>query len=284
MKYLVLLLLLTSCTFKLDNDLLVPSHASDKSYTNGFEFSTLPSPDDSGSHNYSFGQVFYTPEHKQVKEYLPNERPYAAFLYGKYGQTYRRNVNTYDRAEFTAGIVGPRALGGETQNTVHRIVGDRTAKGWNNQIHDEPGIILTGERTLYYGGGKSDLKTTVGGNLGNVFTQGYISSTARFGMDLHDGNNNGPIFPRIPREESKLSYYILTGVLGRAVARNIFLDGNTFRSSASIDKEPLVGEYRLGFGVEKGNYKFQYFYIVQGKEFDGDSGQRFGEIQITTGW
>jgi len=40
--------------------------------------------------------------------------------------------------------------------------------------------------------------------------------------------------------------YVFAGVEGRAVARDIFLDGNTFQKSPSVDKEPLVGELAVG--------------------------------------
>lgn len=291
MRWLLIVAILTGCSgqqsFKWDNDLFIPDKTSDRYYTNGLEYSTTY-PDSTGSHSYSLGQIFYTPGDKQAKEPLPEERPYAGFLYGGYARTYSETPLQSTRLGIKAGIVGPHAYAGETQNTVHRAIGDRTAKGWDNQLGTEIGIIGTYERQYYhYASERIDCQTTLGGNLGNVFTQGYSSFLFRLGINLHnDSNDNGPIFPRLPRKTNRerMSYYLHGGVLGRVVAHNITLDGNTFRDSAHIDKEPFVGEYRLGFGVEKGMYKFQYFYIVQSKEFDGDSGQRFGEIQINTGW
>lgn len=37
--------------------------------------------------------------------------------------------------------------------------------------------------------------------------------------------------------QDRFGWYLFAGVEGRAVARNIFLDGNTFRDSRSVDKE-----------------------------------------------
>jgi hypothetical protein len=36
------------------------------------------------------------------------------------------------------------------------------------------------------------------------------------------------------------------GTQGRAVARNIFLDGNTFQNSRSVSKEPVVADLIIG--------------------------------------
>ena len=38
------------------------------------------------------------------------------------------------------------------------------------------------------------------------------------------------------------SAYVFAGVDGRAIARNLFLDGNTFEGSRSVNKMNLVGD------------------------------------------
>jgi lipid A 3-O-deacylase len=44
-------------------------------------------------------------------------------------------------------------------------------------------------------------------------------------------------------------YYFFAGTQGRVVGRNIFLDGNSFRTSASVSKKNLVGDAQAGFSV-----------------------------------
>ncbi len=69
---------------------------------------------------------------------------------------------------------------------------------------------------------------------------------------------------------------------GRAVARNIFLDGNTFRSSHSVDKNIFVADLSLGFAMNWRNSKLSYAFIYRTREFKGQpEGQLFGSITLS---
>jgi hypothetical protein len=68
---------------------------------------------------------------------------------------------------------------------------------------------------------------------------------------------------------------------GRAVARNIFLDGNTFTDSHSIDKEGLVGEMRFGLAVLLGRYRLTYARVNRSEEFEGQASNRFGSLTLS---
>lgn len=284
---LVLTMLVTGCSGQWrvqdSNDIFKLKNNYDRNFTQGLRVSNTHS-DDTGSHTYYAGQNLYTPGNKQLTEYQPTQRPYAGYLYAGYDAHYRRSPNVQDTLGFQTGIIGPHSYADQTQNTVHRLIGNRTVKGWDNQLHDELGLMVTGERAYALPVTKNvDLLNIVGGNLGNIFTQGYISSLFRCGYNLDSPfSHGGPIFPRLPSQG--ITYYGFTGILGRAVARNIFLDGNTFRDSASIDKYPLVAEGRIGFAVKYKGYKITYTYIAQGKEFKGeDGGSDFGEVSIELG-
>src|SRR3546814_20979967 len=85
------------------------------------------------------------------------------------------------------GVVGPAALGEETQNTYHRISGVDESNGWDNQIENEPGIVLSYERT-WRGLWQSDtgkfgidLTPYLGGSLGTVYTYAAPGAALRFG-------------------------------------------------------------------------------------------------------
>src|SRR3546814_13227351 len=45
---------------------------------------------------------------------------------------------------------------------------------------------------------------------------------------------------------SDLAWYLFAGVEGRATARNIFLDGNTFSDSHHVDKKNFVADPQFG--------------------------------------
>jgi lipid A 3-O-deacylase len=47
----------------------------------------------------------------------------------------------------------------------------------------------------------------------------------------------------------------------RAVAHNIFLDGNDFKSSAHVSKIPEVADIVAGLAVFYGHTRFAYTYV-----------------------
>ena len=51
-----------------------------------------------------------------------------------------------DTLQLDVGLVGPAAGGAFVQNNFHRFIGDTTANGWANQLHNEPTLDLTFER------------------------------------------------------------------------------------------------------------------------------------------
>lgn len=290
-KYLLAFLFLTSCTpgtrFLLheNNDLFKPGKTDDRNFSQGVEFG-LDIPDECGSHVYSVGQQFYTPGHKQIVEAQPLDRPYGGFLYAEALYKYKRSYSTQDTIGFTAGIVGPHSYSEQAQNETHRFLDQNTAKGWDNQIDDELGLMLTLERAVgHILMDNSDVISVVGVNLGNVFTQMYLGSSFRWGYNVPGffDHSIDIVYPRVPHEieEKKFSAYLFTGPYLRAVARNIFLDGNTFHESAHIDKAPFVAEGRAGFALRYTRYQLAYTYVIQTHEFDGqEDGVDFGEITL----
>ncbi len=96
---------------------------------------------------YALGQNMFTPLNKTLTNPSPLDRPYAGFMYGTVGLVGDSGTHL-DQLQFTFGVVGPMSLAGETQNWVHGIVGDKKAKGWHYQLHNEPGLIIQYERSI----------------------------------------------------------------------------------------------------------------------------------------
>ena len=66
------------------------------------------------------------------------------------------------------------------------------------------------------------------------------------------------------------------------MARNIFLDGNTFVDSHSVDKEPFVGDFQAGISFTFGDARLSYTYIVRTQEFDKqDQPDQFGSFNLS---
>ena len=73
----------------------------------------------------------------------------------------------------------------------------------------------------------------------------------------------GTIF--IPTKE--LGGYLFTTIAERAVGRNIFLDGNTFRDGPHVNKETLVGSLQVGAAATYGQARLSYTQVFMGKEY-----------------
>ena len=69
---------------------------------------------------------------------------------------------------------------------------------------------------------------------------------------------------------------------GRYVAHSIFLDGNTFRDSHSVDREPLVGDLQAGLVLTWKDVRLSFTNIFRTDEFEGQSSPtEFGSISLS---
>jgi len=132
------------------------------------------------------------------------------------------------------------------------------------------------------GGLSWDLISCWSGALGNVDTHAAASALMRLGyalprsFDVQSGDRR-LLLPGAWPEPS--SVYVFAGLEGRLVLQNVFLDGNTFRSSHSVDKEELVGEFRLGLAWEHDGFRFAYSHVHRSEEFEEQHvGQTYGSL------
>lgn len=243
-------------------------------------------------YSVTFGQSIFTPEDTEAQIPDPSDRPYAGWTYVGLGYI-AETGDTLDRLELDLGVVGPYALGEETQNNFHTLIGVDTSKGWGHQIHNEPGVVLYYERmwrqfaSFKAGGLGFDLAPHVGGALGNVYTYGAAGATARVGFNLPDDYGPPRIRPSLPGSShfeptGSLGGYLFAGIEGRAVAHNIFLDGNTFRDSPDVEKEILVGDLQAGLALTLGNARLTYTQVIRSPEFVGQKDPDiFGSVSLS---
>lgn len=291
-----------------ENDLF---YDTDRNYTNGVRASWLSGPDrtpewalraahwfplfpDGGTvrTSYAVGQNMYTPEDIALRDPPLDDRPYAGWLYGSIGliaETGRR----LDQLELTFGVVGPASLAEQTQTIVHEITGSQEPRGWDTQLKNEPGVILTYQRSWRrfvsesVSGFSFDATPHAGGALGNVFTYANAGLTFRFGQRLPLDYGPPRIQPSLPGSgffvpQDGFGWYLFAGMEGRAVARNIFLDGNTFRNSRSVDKEPLVGDLQFGIALTWSNVRLSYTHVLRTREFETqDETDDFGAFSVS---
>jgi len=241
---------------------------------------------------YALGQSMYTPADLSRRDPDPADRPYAGWLYGAVGLALEQG-RSLDRLELSLGVVGPAALAEETQRLVHDVTGAEPARGWDSQLGNEPGVVLTYERAwraalaARLGPLEVDLSPHLGGAAGNVFTYANAGATLRLGRDLPLDYGPPRLEPGLPgsgffEPRGGLGWYLFAEVDGRAVARNVFLDGNTRRASRSVDKEPLVADLRAGLALTLGRAQLVYTQVVRTREFETqDRHDEFGTLSLS---
>ncbi len=249
---------------------------------------------------FGLGQKLYTPEDTERSDLILDDQPYAAWLYMS-AAFHSKNVHELTTFEVQLGIIGPAALGEETQDFVHDIRGFSDARGWDNQLDNEPGIILIAEHKArlledtFHSRFGYDVIGHYGGGLGNVQTYGSTGIEARIGWNLPrdfgmarirpGGDTNAPAAssdPRLTSSAFPFSLHLFTGVTGNLVLRNIFLDGNSFSDSHSVDKRYLVGDFVVGASVIYGRVKLTYAQVFRSKEFnEQDDMHEFGSLSLS---
>src|SRR6201999_687359 len=90
-----------------------------------------------------------------------------------------------------------------------------------------------------------------GTSIGNIYDYVNAGAMARFGVNLPKDYGPMRIEPSLPGSDyfeptAGFGAYVFGGVDGRAVARNLFLDGNSFEDSRSVDKFNLVDDAIFG--------------------------------------
>ncbi|MGH7087499.1 MAG: lipid A deacylase LpxR family protein [Stellaceae bacterium] len=246
---------------------LAPSLAANSAWQHSFDavaaLAPVFAPKEAADRRYAlfFGQSIFTPENVFKKPPDPRDRPYAGWLYAGVSLLQRDDDGTLENLELAVGVVGPAALGKQVQNDWHQLIGFHQARGWSDQLQNEPaGIVSYDRHWRHLLAGSDDwgidIVPEAGATAGNVFVYGEVGATARFGSDL--GSDYGPV--RIRPSLSGTDYfdsagaqglggYFYVGARGQAVLHNIFLDGNTFRTSPSVPRKLWVADLQSGVAL-----------------------------------
>lgn len=242
---------------------------------------------------FALSHAIFTPADISRIDPDPDDRPYAAWL-NLSGTVVASDADTQDALQLNLGIVGPSAAGEFVQSNWHELISGVEPRGWHSQLKDEPGIELIAQRLQVFDGPdlpfglETDYGLHFGGALGNVRTYLSTGAMARIGFDLEADFGPPRIRPALagagvfsPGEA--LGGYLFVGIDGRAVARDIFLDGNTFRDSHSVDdRRPVVGDLQAGIALHYADVQLAFTYVHRTEQFVAQAGpQRFGAVSVS---
>ncbi len=289
-------------TIAFENDFFA---GGDEDYTNGLRLSYLSpagrgeglaralmgaASEDRTRLAFGAGQSIFSPRSYALPTPPAGQHPYAGWLYADAALIVERQHGPLDQLTLTLGVVGPAALGEQAQRTAHRAFGFVEPRGWDNQLRNEPGAILSFDRL--WRPGRPDrpainfeIAPFAGVSVGNVLTEARAGAVLQVGRNLSIAPDAAWIRPGLPTHGSygaDWSWRLFAVAGGRAVARNIFLDGNTFVDSASVEKNTIVGEVKAGASIGSGRLRLSYAQVWRTREYETQERRNnFGALSLS---
>lgn len=230
------------------------------------------------------GHEIYTPEDLLERKLIHDDRPYAGWLYGglifQQRGTNGNGTGVMETFRLRVGVVGPDSRADDVQIWWHRTFGFDHPSGWRNQLKNEVGGEIIYDRRYRFNRGDVwavQFLPEGGLALGNVRIDAHAGGMVRAGYNIPNefgvgGTGRG----------ADLGFYIFAGAFGSAVALDIFLDGNNFRDSHSVEKMELVGELRAGFAITARHIEFSATHVRRSHEFEEqDESSGFTSLALT---
>ncbi len=211
------------------------------------------------------GQDIYTPFVPANGVASTTQRPNAGWLYlSESAQSVAADRS--DALTLTLGVTGPPSLAQLTQHVAHDFgPAYNRPTDWSRQIAFEPGVIVRYEHDARFATPADvplglELVPHAGASLGNVLTDADAGARVRFGWRM-----SHPWLP--PLRDAGFDF--LCGVSARAVARNMFLDGNTFQTGPRVGHEPFVESGELGVEIHMRGFALGYRAVTDSREYPG---------------
>jgi len=295
-------------TLQDENASITTSKLNDKYYVNGLRLGWTSPTDDvpgfisgvghgvwgDGQQRLSidFSQSIYTPADTIAVPPDPRDRPYAGVLLADVTLLQDTDA-TRSVLGLQVGLIGPDAGAEGVQNGFHNIVGFGHTMGWHYQIHDEPLGELLGQWVWrlpigHAGGLEADALPSFEAGVGNLRDYALTGSVFRLGQGLDADFGPARLRPGLTGSDAYVSsrqfgWYLFAGVDGQAVAHDITIDGNSFQSSASAERVPLVGEFEGGLAILVAGMRISYTQVFQSEEVRGQHGglHQFGSLTLS---
>ena len=247
---------------------------------------------------FALTNQIFTPTDTNSKTLIENDRPYAGWSYAEFGM-HKSSKKHLRSLLIKIGIIGSSSYSKEIQNNFHALIGNDYTKGWGNQLNNEIGVnlkythkwmLLSKSNTLF----ESSLVPFVEGELGNIAINAKGGVNTRIGYNIPKDFSVSSIDygadPGIPAYDEyqnmkKLpwSFSLNFSAAASVVERDIFLDGNSFGKSHSVEKEPFIYYYGFGFTVRYKDFSFDFIEIRNSKRFitEKSNGHGVGTMVFT---
>ena len=202
------------------------------------------------------------------------DRPYAGWLYGSYGQTIVRKSNSILQFDGMVGILGPGAKGEQVQVNYHKIIGLYKIYGWENQVQNEMGVnasvryyqplIASTKNISLHAAGKA--------TLGNTFTNASAGVLLKIGA-LEEEQFSSYWTSRLgqnkqqQRHHTEFIFFLEPTLMAQAY--NATVQGGLFRKDKgnyTSELNPFIYIIKTGLSFSTRQTSFSVYYHIKQRE------------------
>jgi hypothetical protein len=261
----------------IDNDLFV---GNDSGYTSGIYYTYFEGSDEAGfepawltrplqwaydnqsliyQYNVTtFGQVMVTPSDITIETPQLNDVPYSGLLFIQ--QSNMKVYSNYsDKVSAVIGVLGPYSKAEQSQKVIHELFDSDMPQGWDYQLEDEL-VFQVSRGRVWRGWYSSENNTDI--LYGADAKLGTLESSLTAGMMIRYGRNIEKTYSTVILSNDRSSnpinidsgWYVYASMSVAYIANIIYLDGNTFKDSPSVDYDPLQVDLHVGFAYAWKNF------------------------------
>jgi lipid A 3-O-deacylase len=289
----------TEIGFITDNDLYTSSK-NDMYYTNGLElFYRFLSKNENPKINkkiteFRVGQYIYNPRFINAEAVTINDRPFTGYLFAEAGRSFFYQSESVLKTDFQLGFMGPNALGKETQESFHHIIGYKEVFGWENQLHNafavQAHVMYSKKMFPSKHNDFIDLHFQSEANVGTTFDGVSTGFLTRIGfkklLPIYDSNLHDASVSSVPQYNIREFYfYAMPSVNYQFYDATI--EGSMFSNTSPLtfELEPLRFNAEFGLKYRHNNFNMSYSFIYRGRELrdpetNTNSGYFYGSIRF----
>ena len=230
-----------------------------------------------------FQQRIYTPYSIEQPNAIDNDRPYSAyFLLTNYSVFINAEHKVIFSNELGIGLMGPAALGEQSQSFIHNLIGSPAPIGWESQLNNT--FLI-------------DYNFRVEKNFFNGFIAehfipyaeariGTLTDHIKLGVKLRVGNKNKSVLELANKKtiERKLSWEWILGANLQGVFYDATLEGGLFNKDKTLlPKQDIIEQqyqFRMGINLYYKRISFRYMINYNSKNFTNSVIHKYGSANF----
>jgi len=282
-----------------DNDVYI-AYMQDRYYTNGiFGYHRHALDQDKLTGNiekkvieFEAGQKIYNPYSANAADVSLHDRPFTAYLYGGVALNLFYKKEDILRVSAQLGIIGPGALGKQTQTIFHNVLGMYPVNGWEYQLNNEAAINMELAYThLFYrtANGHLDISGASGILIGNTFTganAGAVIRVGNFNPFTQSSYANSRIVNKTgAKNKVRNELFFFTKPQLNYAAYDATIEGGLFikdKGPVTFGLRNFVYSQQLGVNFAAARWSSKFIVTLKSRESDGNAkAYHYGSIVLT---